>query len=195
MKRSEIIHDQKNNTLKTKLKIVKNVLLSLVAALLIIVIVQSLTIKRDPNYIPRIFGATYLNVLTESMEPDLKVNDLAIGLKVKDTSTLEVGDVITYKDGRMLITHRIVEISDKGTFVMKGDANKSNDENEVTSKQVVSKFAFKIPKGGYVVAKFQDIIFLGLVWLIIMYSLVKEIFNESKKIKKAKLDKHETSQM
>ena len=45
---------------------------------------------------------------------------------VKKTNDYEVGDVIVYDDGSVLVVHRLVEIDDK-LFVAKGDANDSND--------------------------------------------------------------------
>lgn len=193
MKRSDIVQEKRKKSFKDKLKIVKNVLLSLVAVLLVVIIVQNLNIKRDPDYIPKIFGCTYLNVLTGSMEPEIKVKDLAIGVPVKDVSKLQVGDVITYKDGRMLITHRITEVLENGNFITKGDANEVADFNEVTKNQIVTKYIFKIPYAGMVIAKLQDTFFLALVWLIIMYFLIKEIFNERKKLKLAASNDEQSS--
>lgn len=193
MRRSDIVQEKRKKSFKNKLKIVKNVLLSLVAVLLMVIIIQNLNIKRDPDYIPKIFGCTYLNVLTGSMEPEIKVKDLAIGVPVKDVSKLQVGDVITYKDGRMLVTHRINQILGNGNFITKGDANEALDIREVTTEQIVTKYVFKIPYAGMVIAKLQDTFFLGLVWLIIMYFLIKEIFNERKKLKLAASQEEESS--
>ncbi len=185
MRKRDIVQERRKKVFKDNLKIIKNVLLFLGALLLVVIIVQNLNLKRDPDYIPKIFGCTYLNVLTGSMEPELKVKDLAIGAPVKDVSKLKVGDIITYKDGRMLITHRIIEVKENDSFITKGDANDAPDINEVSKKQVVTRFVFKIPYAGMVIAKLQDTFFLGLVWLIIMYFLIKEIFNERKKLKLA----------
>lgn len=161
--------------------------------MLLVITVQSITLSVNKEYIPRIFGSTYLNVLSGSMEPKFKKNDLAIGTKVDDTSKLAVGDVITYKDGSILVTHRITEIKNTDTgklkgFMTKGDANEIVDINLVLPEQIVSKYLFKIPKGGLVVAKFQDRSFLVLVWFIIMYFLCKEVLIEYKNINKKNSD-------
>lgn len=193
MRKSDIVQERRRKVFKDNLKIIKNVLLSLVVMLLVVIIVQNLNIKRDPDYIPKIFGCTYLNVLTESMEPEIKVKDLAIGAPVKDVSKLQAGDIITYKDGRMLITHRIIEVKENGNFITKGDANDAPDINEVAKKQIVTRFVFKVPYAGMIIAKLQDTFFLGLVWLIIMYFLIKEIFNERKKLKLAASKEEESS--
>ena len=43
------------------------------------------------------------------------------------TNDFEVGDVVVYDDGAVLVVHRVVEIDD-AVFVAKGDANNSNDK-------------------------------------------------------------------
>ena len=62
-------------------------------------------------------------VVSNSMYPYLEINDLII---VKKTNNYEVGDVVVYDDGNVLVVHRIVEIDDY-MFIAKGDANDSND--------------------------------------------------------------------
>lgn len=182
MKMFKNLKNAKEKSKNKKVKVVGNILTMLLILLFLVVVIQSLTTRINKNYIPRILGSTYLNVLSGSMAPQLEKNDLAIGVKVKDASNLKVGDVITYKDVNMLVTHRIVEVNDNGgSFITKGDANKDNDEKIVSREQIVSKYAFKIPKGGYVVSKLQNTTFLLLVWIIVMYFIVKEIFVELKK--------------
>lgn len=176
------INDDKK---KKKLNGVKNVFIALVWILVFVIVIQGFIIRTNKDYIPKILGVTYLNVLSNSMEPEFKKNDLCIGTRVKDTSNLKVGDVITYKDYNRLVTHRIVEITEEG-FMTKGDANDVKDELVVSGEQVVSRYAFKIPKGGFIIGKLQNFEFLGLAWLIIMYFILKEIYLEIKKQKIAK---------
>ena len=73
--------------------------------------------------LPMPFGFGTAVVVSNSMYPYLEINDLII---VKKTNDYEVGDVIVYDDGSVLVVHRLVEIDDK-LFVAKGDANDSND--------------------------------------------------------------------
>ena len=73
--------------------------------------------------LPMPLGLGTAVVVSNSMFPYLEINDLII---VEKTNDYEVGDVIVYDDGHVLVVHRIVEI-DEYTFVAKGDANDSND--------------------------------------------------------------------
>lgn len=146
---------------------------------------QSVKLKTNSEYIPRIFGQTYLNVLSGSMSPEFNPNDLILGRKIENANSLSTGDIITFKDGNMLVTHRIVEIVEPGKkFVTKGDANKVEDQRVVEESNIISKYYITIPKAGYVVAKFQDYTFLGFCWLIIMYMIISELIKEFKVLKK-----------
>ncbi|MEG1254776.1 signal peptidase I [Clostridium sp.] len=176
------LHDRES--LKKIFKYAKKTIIYIVIILLFTIVLQSLKIRVDKEYIPSILGHTYLNVLTESMNPEFYPKDLIIGAKVKDTSKLKIGDIITFKDSNMLVTHRIVEVTGNGnTFATKGDANTAIDEKKVSSNQVISKYSFKIPKGGVLISKMQNIQFLALAWIIIMYYISKEIFKEVKLIR------------
>jgi len=75
------------------------------------------------NNLPTPFGYGAAVVLSGSMEPALKVNDLII---VHETEDCTVGDIVVYQDAHNLIVHRIVE--DNGeTVITRGDANDTDD--------------------------------------------------------------------
>jgi signal peptidase I len=58
----------------------------------------------------------------------------------------EAGDVVTYRSGGSLVTHRVVEI-DGTDLITQGDANNVADE-PVALSQVEGKMIFRIPKLG-----------------------------------------------
>ena len=96
----------------------------------------------------------YLIVLSGSMESKIPTGGLIIAKSV-NSSNLETGDVIVFqppqvmeKGGQVLITHRIVEITEQG-FVTKGDANEENDKGIVTPDRVKAKHCLAIPYIGY----------------------------------------------
>ena len=57
------------------------------------------------------------------MEPELSIDDLII---VKSRDAYEVGDVVVYQSGSMLVVHRIISMNGT-TMVTKGDANNTDD--------------------------------------------------------------------
>lgn len=73
--------------------------------------------------LPMPFGYGTAVVVSNSMYPYLEINDLII---IEKTDDYEVGDVVVYDDGEVLVVHRIVSI-DEDLFIAKGDNNDSND--------------------------------------------------------------------
>lgn len=87
-------------------------------------------------------------IVSGSMEPELPVGSLCmIDCQQKEP---DEGDIISYKAGDSVITHRVVEVTDEG-YVTKGDANDSKDPGVVKQKQVFGICVFSIPKAGYAV--------------------------------------------
>ncbi len=127
------------------------VILSIVAMVILIPIlfisgVILINSYKKPNEIPSFFGYKPFIVLSGSMETEIYSGDIAVA-KVVDVNTLKVGDVIAYRSGDSVITHRIVEkVNDSGEnkFVTKGDNNNVKDKNYVSFDSVEGKYIFKI---------------------------------------------------
>lgn len=98
-------------------------------------------------------------VLSGSMEPKIKVNDVVV-TKKEDLSKLKKEDVITFasSDSRfygVIVTHRIKEIYydsnlQKYSFKTKGDNNNTEDLALAEGNRVIGKVIFKIPLIGYI---------------------------------------------
>lgn len=104
-------------------------------------------VSTSGNGVPSIFGLRIMSIQTESMYPTMKPGDLIFDTAVKDTSELQVGDVITYWtviDGeRVLNTHRITEIYDGGGYLIfqtKGDNNTIEDSLTVHESEIVGQY-------------------------------------------------------
>ena len=92
-------------------------------------------------------------IVSGSMEPELPVGSLClIDCQQKEPET---GDIISYKAGDSVITHRVAEVTDEG-YVTKGDANNSKDPGLVKPKQIFGTCVFSIPKAGYAVMFFRS---------------------------------------
>lgn len=76
------------------------------------------------NALPMPFGYGAAVVLTGSMEPTIAADDLIL---VREQDEYEVGDIVVYQSGSMLVVHRVVELSE-GTVTTKGDANNAADD-------------------------------------------------------------------
>lgn len=79
-----------------------------------------------------------------SMEPAVDGGSLVY---VQDTGEYEPGDVITFRVGEQVVTHRVVDETPRG-YVTKGDANDAPDEWRVTDEQVVGELVFAVPLYG-----------------------------------------------
>lgn len=158
----------------------------LAAVFLLVVVIQQLRTVNEEEYIPSMFGCTYLNALSDSMTPVFSTYDLVIGRKTDAVEDVRIGDIITFRDGHTLVTHRVVRINQNGGLVTRGDANDTDDAKAVTSNALVSKYVVSIPKAGYLVAKLQDPVFLLVLWIVTMFVIIRELVKEIVRYKAAK---------
>ena len=98
------------------------------------------------NRMPMPFGYGAAVVLTGSMEPTYYVDDVIFA---KESETYEVGDVVVYQDGDMVIVHRVVAV-DEETIQTMGDANNIADE-PIAIDMIKGKVFGHIPNMGGVV--------------------------------------------
>lgn len=143
-----------------------------------------------PNEVPGFFSYKPIIVLSDSMEPTIKLGSLAF-VKQTDVNQLKNGDIVAYKEDNLVITHRIVENRETaGTrqFTTKGDGNSNNDPLPVTEKKIVGIYLFSIPKLGYLALFLQTplgiILFITLpLMLLLLYDIIHR-----KSFKQAKLE-------
>ena len=101
--------------------------------------------------LPSSFGFKPMVVKSGSMAPALQAGDIAVVRSV-DPGALKLGDVVTYRSGESMVTHRIVstETTPAGqVFVMQGDANTVVDPVPVASSQLVGIVSYRVPKMGF----------------------------------------------
>ena len=116
------------------------------------------------NPVPKFWGIYPLIVISGSMEPAIMPGDVVV-IREQSPDKYEIGDVVTYLDGNISYTHRIVGEED-GLFVLKGDNNNVTDD-KVEATQLIGKVIIRIPKIG------EAILFLKtLPGLLLMLSLL-----------------------
>lgn len=89
-------------------------------------------------------------ILSNSMYPQIERGDMIISQK--NYNKIDINDIIEFRQGNMLIIHRVVNIinTSKGKiYITKGDNNKQKDSGFVTEDQITGKIVFTIPKIGY----------------------------------------------
>lgn len=98
------------------------------------------------NDMPKLLGYSHAVVLSGSMEPVFSVGDMLV---FHEQEQYEIGDVVIFRQGGNLITHRIVEEMDGG-FVTKGDANNTCDPELLDLGDIQGKLKWIVPKVGNV---------------------------------------------
>lgn len=164
---------------------------TIVNVILVIAIVIAATatytsyVSTSGNGVPTVLGLRVFSIQTDSMYPTLNPGDLIIDKAVKDSSQLQVGDIITYwtviNGERVLNTHRISQIYDGGghlIFETKGDNNSISDSLTVHESEVVGIYSSRIAGVGKVFDYLQTstgflIVVVVPVFLFFLYYLIQ----------------------
>ena len=149
-----------------------------------------------PDTPPSVLGTTPLVVLSGSMSGDapdhIEVGDLILVGKAQPED-LKVGDIIAFKQGKVIVTHRIIEITSGETgellFTTQGDANDTPDERPVTMDSLVGIYKARIPKVGdfafFLQTPLGMFLFIGLPLLgFIIYDIIRRQRYSAKENKK-----------
>jgi len=175
-------------TFKIKPKTVLRALLLVLIALVIGVNLYAINASRIAgNAVPMPFGVGAAVVLSGSMEPALSTGDLLI---ISETNDYAVGDVIVFQEGRIAVTHRIINMTQEHV-ITQGDANNTPD-TPITREQIKGEVILAIPLVGYLVNAIKSpvgtlLIILLAVWLVEHpYRLEKE--NDRKRLAEIKAE-------
>jgi signal peptidase I len=126
--------------------------------------------KLYPDKIADFMGYKPFIVMSGSMETTINIGDLVIVKKV-NSSSIHIGDIIAFKNGNIVISHRVKEvINDSGTykFKTKGDNNNVADDFIVNSDAIEGIFVNKIPGLGSILLFLGKPIGLLMVILVII---------------------------
>ena len=164
--------------------------LLVIISLLFLFFIVHTTVSNKRGTYPKVGLYT---IISPSMEPKIKQFDIVLVIKSK---RLKVGDVITYYSKESFykntpITHRIVSINEDGSYIVKGDANENNDNENIYSENIIGKVVLRIPGAGkiqfFLASKngwFIAIIIPAVIIIIYdIYKLVKFVIYK-KKLKK-----------
>lgn len=113
-------------------KIITDIIIILLSIIAIIVIWGFVQVSIQHKEYVNIFGYSIFSTETGSMSKTIEKGDIVI-VKLGE-NTLNEKDIITYKSGNAIITHRIKKI-DGNTIIAKGDNN--NTEDDPIEKDIV----------------------------------------------------------
>lgn len=164
--------------LKIAGEIISKVIVVLLALLLVlnlytIIMRQAFGVKQ-----PSVFGFSSAVVLSGSMEPAIRVDDMVI---VHKQDSYKLLDVIMYEGENSMITHRIVG-TNEGAYITRGDSNNTNDP-AVPAEKVVGKVVCTIPGAGKAILFLQSP--LGMCMMVLLAAAVLILPDLWKKERKA----------
>lgn len=87
--------EKKKGPARRAISVILNVIMVVAIALAVFCTYVSF-VSTSGNGVPNLFGVEFFSIQTDSMYPTLKSGDLIVGHTIKDTSTLEVGGIVTY---------------------------------------------------------------------------------------------------
>lgn len=134
-------------------------------------------------------------VLSGSMEPEIRTGSICLIDTNAPYEALAVGDVIAFTNGRISVTHRVVEIRDK-LIQTKGDANESPDHYFISEENYLGKEVLSVPFVGYAVSWLQTK--RGIILTVttgISLMLLDGLIGETEKKKAGEKQETETKQM
>ena len=126
--------------------------------------------KLYPDKIADFMGYKPFIVMSGSMETTINIGDLVIVKKV-NSSSIHAGDIIAFKNGNIVISHRVKEVindSETYKFKTKGDNNNVADDFIVNSDAIEGIFVNKIPGLGSILLFLGKPIGLLMVILVII---------------------------
>lgn len=123
----------------------------------------------NPSKTPSVFGIKTYVIVSGSMQPELDIGDIVVVKEVNE-SELQSGDIISYREGQSVITHRIIGIENlenKKLFKTKGDSNNTEDFVAIAMSEIEGKVINSISGLGKIALMLQDkvvIIFIMIVF-------------------------------
>ncbi len=166
-----------------KTKKVWSILQSVVSiglCVLIVTVIASLLISKiQRKPLTTVFGFGAAVVVSGSMEPALRVNDVII---IHETKTPEMNDMLLYQSGGSLVVHRVVGFEDDGkTIITKGDANNTVDQ-PFSHEYSVGKVILVLPGMGDLVNFLKSPYgIIAMVMLVVMIYAAMFLIRQFKK--------------
>jgi len=155
-------------------------------------IIQSLY---NPNKTPSFLGIKTYVIISGSMEPKINIGDIVIAKNIKnEEEEINVGDIIAFRKGESVITHRIVKIEKDENGILrittKGDNNNTNDSESILINNIEGKIINVIPKIGTFILIFQKKIIIIII-IIMCYIYISHSDNVKKRKMKRRLKRLE----
>ena len=180
----DAIIKRKEKVLKVKRTLKKLVYIFLIPLLVynISLIIQAVA---RPNETPAFCGIKMYVIVSGSMEPELYVGDIVIVKDLKDEDKINKDDVISFRQGQTIITHRVsevVNINGVEKYRTKGDNNNTEDIMIIGRESIEGKVINKIKSLGKTVLALRN---TTLIIVIVLFYYAFLVFDQKKQNRKA----------
>ena len=150
-------------------KFLTNIIIIILLFILTIVFSSFIQLNIHKKEYCNIFGYSIFQIETGSMSDALEIEDI-IFIKL-DNENISVGDIITFKQDGVFVTHRVVEI-DEEKIITKGDNNSESDK-PISKNDIIGKVEIIISDVRIWKAVFSDIkVIVSLTITIILFVLL-----------------------
>ncbi len=173
-------YGKKRSRYKT-MTVISIVLLAVFVPVLLFNVVLIAQAYMSPEKVPEMFGVTPFIVVSGSMGDTIKVNDLIVTTNInpeKLVANPENGDIVSYKSGDSVVTHRLVGYTTTSdgqpAFIAKGDVNNTPDQTPVTYSMIEGQYRFRIPGLGGLALFLQSP--LGLIMSILVPVIIFAVY-------------------
>ena len=174
----------KRKNIETRIKKIINIIINLI---LIVVMLYNISLIMQsilrPNQTPSFLGIKTYVIISGSMEPNINIGDLVVAKKIK--GELQVGDVISYRKGHSVITHRISQKTEnedgEKIYKTKGDNNNTEDSEEIKTEDIEGKVIKVIPKVGNITLILKNKVVSTIVVIILSIYIFKN-YKKNKKL-------------
>lgn len=177
-----------------------DVIIGLLIILIAFLVYLNIRANKNPNNLPFIGSYCALNVLSNSMSPEIKAGEMII-IKRTPEEDIKKGDIITFmvkgdKGRPLLVTHRIYDIAiNTGVriYTTKGDANNIPDEATMKYGSIKGKYVLKLHFIGKLSQLLRKplgfILFILLPILLLIGSELRGFLKERRKEQKGEENK------
>ena len=152
------------------------ILSTIICIIILFLIIFNVTLMVEsyinPNELPSFLGIKSFVIVSESMEPTIMTEDV-IFITNTSRESLEVGDIISFRIGDYINTHRIIRIEQQNgeeVYITKGDNNNAEDRTPVKFEDIEGKYLFRLPGFGRItdILKSKVTLVILLVFLVII---------------------------
>ena len=163
-----------------KRKLVSGIITTIVYIIVIPLLVYNVSLIAQSliksNETPSFLGIKTYVIISGSMEPEIQIGDVVIAKKIKDEE-LKVGDIICFRQGHSVITHRISKVIETSTgteYKTKGDNNNAEDSGTITEAVIEGKVIKIVPYIGNISLLLQQrsiiVLIIGVFYIYLLFN-------------------------